>query len=233
MNLGLSLFRLQNLETTISHIHKRINEIDSIISDKKLETLAQARIIDAQKALKSETNKLNEVQAQVEASKLKLKFNQNALFGGKISNTRELQDLQMEAEALRRRIASLEDEQLDFMILVEAAQQNLSDAEKAYTDAIASRSEENAALLGEKIRIQGDLPDLNNQIQAIVKGIPQTNLEVYRTLLRSKNGLAVVEVIDNSCAACGYELAPADQQAARSPSTLLRCKTCSRILYKS
>ena len=233
MNLGLSLFRLQNLDTTIAQIHARIHQIDNLISDTHLEKQGQVRITEAQNSLKSANSDLKIIQDQVDASRLKLKFNQSALFGGKISNSKDLQDLEMEAQALRNRIASLEEEQFEAMVCVEAANSAILEAEKSLADLIARRVEDNAAMLGEKMKIQGDLPDLIDQQQAILNAIPAESLSIYQSLLRTKNGLAVVEVIENACTACGYELAPADQQAARSPSSLLRCKTCGRILYKS
>jgi uncharacterized protein len=53
-----------------------------------------------------------------------------SLYGGKIRNPKELQDLQVEIAALKRRTATLEDEQLEAMLAVEDAETQLTEANK-------------------------------------------------------------------------------------------------------
>ena len=47
---------------------------------------------------------------------IKLDQNQSSLYGGKITNPKELQDLQIESDALHRKITDLEDKLIDLMI---------------------------------------------------------------------------------------------------------------------
>lgn len=233
MNLGLSLFRLQTLDSAINQIRNRIDAIDQTIRNtdklKKAEDdneFARVKLEECNALLRQKTN-------QVEATRMKFKFNQNALFGGKISNSKELRDLEMEAASLQKLISAQENDQLDQMIVVEEAQNLLASAETHLQDEVARKSESNAHLLGEKMKLESDLPGLLEQRQAIVGNIPAPILSSYSGLLISKNGTAVVEVLDDACSACGSELTPAEQQAARSPASLMRCKTCGRILFKS
>jgi hypothetical protein len=119
------------------------------------------------------------------------------------------------------------------MLAVEEVQISLQNNEKKLMVTKAHKVETDSNLLGEKLKMEKDLPSLLHQRKTIFEGIAPEIQEAYSNLLNTKNGLAVVEVIDDACSACGYELTPADQQSARSPASLLRCKVCSRILFKS
>jgi predicted nucleic acid-binding Zn-ribbon protein len=58
-------------------------------------------------------------------------------------------------------------------------------------------------------------------------------LDEYEALFRSKGGVAVAEIFDESCKACGVELSPTDIQQAANPNIITKCKSCGRILYKN
>jgi len=233
MNNALSLFRLQSIDTIVFKTYARIAQIDQVLNDNSVINEIETSISESKKLLEERNHSLKLITIQVESNQLKLKLNQNALFGGKISNSKELRDLEQEADALNRFISKLEEDQLECMLAVEEAQISLQNSENILIEAMARKTESNASLLGEKLKMERELPGLLHQKKTIFDGIDPEIQKVYSNLMLTKNGLAVVEVIDDACSACGYELTPADQQSARSPASLLRCKICARILYKS
>ena len=233
MNLPLSLYRLQNIDTQLRHINTRLKEIEAILLQDESVQRALKNLEESKVVVNDQAKNLKDIEEQVQAKMIKFKLTQASLFGGKISNTKELQDLQNEGEALKRTITKLEEEQLLFMIALEEAQEAQRQAEFQYKQAIADQVSNNSKLLGEKTKLESDLPGLEAQRQSITQWIPIPTLESYENLIKTKAGKAVAEVIDDSCSACGAMLTPAEIQSARSPTTLLRCRTCGRILYKS
>jgi len=233
MNLPLSLYRLQNIDTQLRHINTRLKEIEAILLQDESVQRALKNLEKSKVVVKDQAKNLKDIEEQVQAKMIKFKLTQASLFGGKISNTKELQDLQNEGEALKRTITKLEEEQLLFMIALEEAQEAQRQTEYQYKQAIADQVSKNSRLLGEKTKLENDLPGLETQRQSIAQGIPSLTLEIYENLIKTKAGKAVAEVMDDSCNACGAMLTPAEIQSARSPATLLRCRTCGRILYKS
>jgi len=233
MNLPLSLYRLQNIDTQLRHINTRLKEIEAILLQDESVQKALKNLEESKVVVKDQAKNLKDIEEQVQAKMIKFKLTQASLFGGKISNTKELQDLQNEGEALKRTITKLEEEQLLFMIALEEAQEAQRQTEYQYKQAIADQVSKNSRLLGEKTKLENDLPGLETQRQSIAQGIPSLTLEIYENLIKTKAGKAVAEVMDDSCNACGAMLTPAEIQSARSPATLLRCRTCGRILYKS
>jgi uncharacterized protein len=128
MSESLNLFRLQKLDTEIDQTRSRLDEIEQSLSDDRRLKLAKRKNEKAQQVLKDARIQLNQIEDKVEAQRIKRKTTQNALFGGKIKNPKELQDLQMESEALKRYITQLEDEQLEAMIAHETAEEDLTNS---------------------------------------------------------------------------------------------------------
>jgi len=233
MNETFSLYRLQQLDTQRIQRLKRIKQIDQIVASDKAVLKAQAIVQRAADALTESDNKLEELRKKVEEKTLKLKLTQAKLFGGKISATKELQDLQAESEALRRTIKTLEDEQMQLLEGNELCQAQKKKAESDLQQLLNRKASENSLLLGEREKLKSQLPKINAQREALKSQLDGKLLDEYEALFRSKGGVAVAEIFDESCKACGVELSPTDIQQAANPNQITKCKSCGRILYKN
>jgi len=214
MSKALNLYRLQKLDSQIDKITQRLKQIEKALKDNLRIRRAKKVLVRAQKNAQRMRIKLHQIEDKVEGKRIKRKLVQTSLFSGKIKNPKELQDLQMESEALKRYINQLEDEQLEAMIENEAAENDEEQSKKALANAKATTSEENASLLGEQLKLQDDLERLMREKEAVL-------------------GTAVTEVSDGGCSICGQALTPADQQSIRSSHQLIFCPSCGRILYES
>ena len=233
MNETFSLYRLQQLDSQRIQRLKRIKQIDQIIASDKAVLRAQAIVQKATIALTHSDNELEELRKKVEEKTLKLKLTQAKLFGGKISATKELQDLQAESEALRRTIKTLEDEQINKLEINDSLQGRKSSTEAALKQLLNQKATENSLLLGEREKLKSQLPKINSQRDVLKNQLEGKLLEEYEVLFKSKGGVAVAEIFDESCKACGVELSPTDIQNAANPGVITKCKSCGRILYKS
>ena len=232
MSQSLNLFRLQKLDTTIDKIKSRLTEIDQKLSDDRRVEHAEKILSKVQVVAKNARIELNKIEDKVEALRIKRKTSQAALFGGKIKNPKELQDLQMESEALKRYITQLEDEQLEAMIIHEGAEQAEKQAVTDLKNAKGNSAEANAELLGERTKLEEDLNRLIREKEAVLQAIPKESMELYHRLRKTKRGAAVVSVSDGGCSICGQALTPADQQSIRASNSLVFCPSCGRILFQ-
>jgi len=232
MNNTFSLYRLQQLDSQRIERLKRIRQIDQIIASDKAVLRAQSIVQKANDALEINNIDLENVRQKVEEKILKLQLTQAKLFGGRISAPKELQDLQAESEALRRTIKSLEDEQMVLLEANDVCQNAKQAAEAGLQQLLNKKASENSLLLGEREKLKKQLPKINSQREALKSQLDQKLLKEYDALFKSKGGVAVAEIFDESCRACGVELSPTDIQQAAKPDVLMKCKSCGRILYK-
>ena len=232
MSESLNLYRLQKLDTRIDHIKSRLDEIDQKLSDDRRVRRAAKKLQKAEVEATKIRIKLNQIMDKVEAQRIKRKTNQATLFSGKIKNPKELQDLQMEGEAIKRYIAQLEDEQLDAMIENEAAEKVEKQAQSDLKQAKGTAVEENAALLGEQKKLEGELERLLREKEAVLNAVQPEALKLYHQLRKRKRGTAVAAVVEGGCSICGQSLTPADQQSIRASNKLVFCPNCGRILFE-
>lgn len=232
MNNTFSLYRLQQLDSQRIERLKRIKQIDQIIASDKAVLKAKSVVQKADDALTSNNNELENVRLKVEEKTLKLKLTQAKLFGGKINAPKELQDLQAESEALRRSIKSLEDKQMVLLEANDTCQDAKKAAEAGLQQLLNKKASENSLLLGEREKLKMQLPKINSQRESLKSQLDEKLLKEYDALFKSKGGVAVAEIFDGSCKACGVELSPTDIQQAANPNVLMKCKSCGRILYK-
>jgi uncharacterized protein len=231
MNQSSQLYQVQKIDTALDQTNARLGEINRIIeSDQSVQT-AQDLLSSAMESTQSTRRSLTLIEDAVKAVEIKIQLSEASLYGGKISNPKELQDLQNEITALKRRLASLEDDQLEAMLAFEDAETQLSEANKNLNEVKATFASQQASLLGEQSQLLKIAERLQAERDATVQSILPENMEFYERLRRQKRGLAVVMVEDGTCSGCGSSIRPAERQLARSPSQMLPCSSCGRILY--
>lgn len=233
MSEALNLYRLQELDSQLDRIDTRLKEIEKALSDDRRVRKARKSLDKAEEDAQKIKIELHRIEDLVEDQRLKRKTTQASLFSGKIKNPKELQDLQMESEALGRYIAKLEDKQLETMIANESAELALEEAKKALQQAVGNAAEENASMLGEKTKLEEAQVRLLKEKEAVLGAIPSNNLERYERLRKIKRGIAVASISDGGCSLCGQALTPADIQSVRSSSSLVACPSCGRILFSN
>ncbi|MBE0409960.1 MAG: hypothetical protein IBX69_09545 [Anaerolineales bacterium] len=231
MGQPFKLYRLQLIDTELDRVKSRLQEIDIALSYDEPLRQANLRVEKASKAYQDANKLLRNIEQQVETQQIKIKETETALYGGKVSNPKELQDLSNESEALKRYLNTLEDRQIDAMLVAEDAEHQHREAIEKLEKVKAEVIQNNASLLGERSRLKKELERQLIERQAIASSISSEDLDLYENLRKQKNGVAVAKVSDQACAACGTTLNAAMVQAARSPNQIIRCSTCGRILY--
>ena len=230
MNQTAHLYRVQKLDLALDHNNKRIQEIDRLLDSDKTIQSAKNQIrtakIDSQKAHQT----LREIEENSRSIQTKIQISESKLYGGKITNPKELQDIQNEIASLKRHLSNIEDEQLEAMMALENYEQKLKQAETDLIKAQADFSQKSAGLLGEKSQIQKENERLSKERSATVSFVSDDALELYQNLRANKNGRPMAIIEDQCCAACGTSLRPAELQSAKSIK-ITYCPSCGRILY--
>jgi predicted nucleic acid-binding Zn-ribbon protein len=231
MSQTKNLYLLQQIDTEIDSSRVRLTEIEDQLNDNSALKQAKTKAEKAENSLHQAQIALKHAEQDVETQQTKITNNERALYGGAITNPKELEDLQMESAALKRHLATLEDRLLEAMVVFEEANKKSSAAQTELEDCRQQVAQENTELTAEQEDLNAKLEDLTGKKAEAEAPIDPAAMETYLQLRQSRAGVAVTEVVDNSCAACGANLTAAQAQAARSPSKITTCESCKRILY--
>jgi len=231
MSISLSLYRLQQIDSQMDEKKKRLEEIRRLLANTRELREAESRAEKAEESYRKAERALRRAEAETKEQRVQIEQAEAMLYGVTIRNPKEVQDLQKKVESLKRHLASLEDAQLDAMMLLEEADSARREAKRGLELAQANALSQNHALHEESEMLEGALEKLNHQRKAILTGIDSSALSLYEELRASRHGLAVAAMHEGGCDACGATLTPSQQQQVRAASEIFRCPSCGRILY--
>ncbi|MDQ2650219.1 MAG: C4-type zinc ribbon domain-containing protein [Actinomycetota bacterium] len=156
------------------------------------------------------------------------------LYSGTISNPRELQAMQDEIGALKRRISQLEDQELELMEQIEP----LDGAVAGFASERGAADEQAAAL---RARIAEAEVDVDAELEAnragrneLAASVDADLLEQYEHLRKQLGGIAIARLVGNNCGGCHLQLSAVEVARLKKlgPDEPANCEECGRLLAR-
>jgi len=233
MSSALGLYRLQQVDSQMDQIRARLDKIRETLEN-DLELRAAKDAVSASEAAHTKaSNAVKASEAEVESQRIKIEHAEASLYGGQVTNPKELQDLQMDVASLKKYLGTLEERELEAMVRAEETENALDESNKKLQAVQSNLKEQNRDLANESEALNQDIERLAPERKAIVDDIVEDLLNAYEKLRKQKKGIAVAAMAENSCSACGTTLTQSQHQNARSTDGLFNCPTCGRIIYAS
>ena len=225
------LYRLQEIDLESNRLKGRLEEIRVTLEDSA--EIEQLRADLGTKDSAMGTIRLDSKRAEneVEDQRIKIQNTEQALYGGNVSDPRELEDLQMESDSLKRHLETLEDRYLEIMLQQDETESALAASAASLKTAEARQASLHTDLNSEREGVDDRLANLEAEREVALGSISEQDLETYEGLRTRLNGVAVVVLNGDSCGACGLTLSASSRQLVGSGDELIRCIQCSRILY--
>ena len=147
-------------------------------------------------------------------------------------NQKEYETAMRETDALQKQISAYEAQIVEAMEELETVESDLENR----ADEISSLDAKREAALAEfdsvvkKDRAEYDR-ELKHRAEAFAT-LPDRLAAIYdRMAQRSRDGIAVAEVVNGSCSACYMQLRPQVQLNVKKGDEIITCESCTRILY--
>lgn len=231
MSIALNLYRLQQIDTRLDQVTSRLAAIQSALENDAMLKAARLRQEKADAAAKEAEQALQQAENEAAAQRIKLEQAESSLYSGRIQNPKELADLQNDVASLKRRLAALEDRQLEAMLTLEEARAALDATQKEYFVTQGQVISQNASLKTEQDSLQKEAETLSAQRLAVLPVIDTESLSRYDTLRQQRRGLAVATISEDACNACGASLTRSHAQSVRFSQQIVNCPSCGRILF--
>lgn len=224
------LYKLQQIDSEIAEKKKRLGEVlqlqkgnPALIAARTKQEKATAELLGLQTQHKDKSLELKSIQT-------KAKNSENRLYSGKVTNPKELSDLQSEIEGLGRRAEAVEEEVLELMIEVEVAEEEREGAETAVSKLETAWQQQSGDLETEKNELALRLHHLMQQRKEHLTTVQPNALREYDALYKKKGGVAVAKMRVNKCLSC--QITASDQKVRQAKSgSLEHCGGCGRIIY--
>jgi predicted nucleic acid-binding Zn-ribbon protein len=231
------LLAVQEHDTTADQIEHRRR---SLPARKELEGLmAQLGTLDEQ-ATEVEGRKHELVRSQqrledeIASLGAKAKEHDTTLYGGTIANPRELQSLQDEIAALKRRIGQLEDQEIELMEQIEPLDADLVRLRAERTALDEQAGSLRAAIAEDEVGLDAELAGVRAERERVAQQVDPALLAEYEAMRPRVGGIAIARLVGGSCGGCHLSLSAVEVDRIKKlpPEEPARCEECGRLLAR-
>ena len=230
MSRAASLLQLQGIDLEIDVKQNRLKAIEVALGEDPTVKKAQHDLLEAQAQTHTARVVVQGLEHENQSLAQKIADVDGRMYGGKVSNPKELQDLQNDVAFLQRRREALEEKQFEALLTTEAAEVLQRDVQQRLERAESAAAEAHGSLREEREQLRVDLARLQVNRDQAAAPISAADLEIYTRLRQSKKGRAVSELDEGACTACGVAPSSSRIQDARQGNDLILCGSCGRIL---
>lgn len=224
-----SLIELQRHDAIVSDFEEKAAAFDPLIRRKNQELDAlRTNLKTAKESLTANTLKKKGLEGQVE-EKQKLVQKHNAELNSLKSND-AYKAMLGEIEAAKQAVTQIEDQILVVMEAIEAGERKFKEAETKFKSDEASLKAEVQRLEGEKAAAMSVVAARKAERDTFAKTLPATAVAQYDAIRGQRGGVAVVEMVNNSCGGCHLALTQNKINEVRKAKSVVICESCSRFI---
>lgn len=230
MNPSHTLYRIQRVDLKLHAHRKRAKAIDAeLASDEAIQHAQQAKQA-VEKQLRPAEARATDLNLELQSIATQRTQFSAQLYGGAISNPKELQDIQQKIDELARRQGELETELLETMMTVDNFKAQVDAAAAHLAEVEAARASELGTLLEERQQIRTEIRQLKAQREKLVAETDAEALVLYDEMWRVKQGRPVAVMEGDRCKHCGVSQTEVAAQRVRRGQEIVFCTNCGRIL---
>ena len=147
-------------------------------------------------------------------------------------NQKEYETAMRETDALQKQIAAFETQIIEKLSAVEEVEKELESRAEEINTLDGKRDAALKEFDDEVTKHRAELDEDLKRRNDVFVTLPAQLAAVYNRLAqRSRDGIAVAEVVNGSCSACFMSLRPQMQVEVKRGDQIITCESCSRILY--
>ena len=226
------LLELQKIDIDIDEEEKKKKSLPLMIEGiiKKIQGLKDS-LKNKNENYKNLQIKLKRIELDLTEKSNKIKKHQEDLYGGKISDIKELKQIQKVIANYQKEKASIEEDVLDLMEEVEDLDKSISHLNqdlKVKEEEFKKRKEEMDLA---KLAFEKNMDSLNIKRGEILSKITDDRLfKEYELLRKEKGGKAIMEVDGSICPGCYLDLPSDVIYQLKKNRKIVICPNCNRIL---
>jgi len=233
MTTAAELFALQETDLAIDSAVARLTDVEAELGETAELIEARQQMDQCRERLRPLEERQKELDWEAEEVRGKTAAIENKLYGGSVSNPKELEDYQADLTSLRGQLSRREDALLEVMLEFDDAEAGLRQAETALAEVEESWKVQQTSLQGTQAKLKDEIEGLEAKRARRVDGMDAAALSLYQTLRERRQGTAVAVVERGLCQGCRISLPMSVVQKARAGAGLVQCVSCERILLVS
>jgi len=231
MSRTVGLYDLQKTDDELQIVSRRLKEIAAALGESDQVTQTRKQATDAEEHLSKCRTQARDLDLEVSGVNQRIETNEQRLYGGRVTNPKELANLQEDAGSLKRWREKKEEDLLEALVAEEDAEKDASGAQSNLGQIIARWEADQEDLVAEQSQLETQQEELLQHRGSLIASIDPEDIGTYQALRQRKGGRAVVAVEDGICEGCRMPPPTSQVQQAGTGETVVFCNNCGRILH--
>lgn len=227
------LQEIQELDLKIDELSELLNQVRIELKEDGEITSISASLIEMSSKISIINVQENDANDAAVATELKLKSLRDKLYGGEITNSKELEALEDEGKFLEEQLSTEEDLALELMESLEILTTTMDRTAVQLEDLKQKRGIRLKELEMEEKNLSSQIKEFVSKRSSLASLVTIGTMNLYETLRQSRGGIGIAEVdrARGICQACRIMIPVNDLQKVRSSGGIVQCNSCRRILY--
>jgi uncharacterized protein len=227
-----NLIDLQHVDVRLTDVRARLAKFPKKLADSDARIAASKAALDTTKAAQlANVKDRKKYELDVESWKDRARKYRDQT--SQVKTNEAYRALQHEVDGAEQEIAKAEDRLLEQMVASEEYDRRIKAAEAALKEVEQIERVQRSTVEADRAVAEKELATLEADRARAAAGIAENLLDHYDRIVKKHHGVALAEVRDEKCGACGMIVRPHVIQEMRraDSSQLFHCETCTRILY--
>lgn len=229
MSQVLDLLTLQSLDDEAAALEAALADAERRLHGDEQLNEARRVFAEADQEVTDLRREQRQLEVEIAGFTARIDPEEKRLYGGSVTNSKELQSIQQEIDALKAQRAKREDTLLEALSQLEVAEDERVRTLQAVEQHEARRSRDVEALEAEVLRLNAAITRSQAKRAAQKAKVTGPVVALYEDLRRRKGGQVIVRIQGSSCSGCRVQLPETIRRRAMS-AQLAQCPNCERIL---
>ena len=189
-------------------------------------------LTEKEELLKKTTVDIETSENIIATSQEKINTLKDKLTDGSISTNKEYDAMMETIDYEKNLVSEKETELLTLMETKDALSKEIEEDKSNLDTLIQDLASKKEALESKLSEVSDEKNSLEEERNNIIKNVDDTILAQYQTIYEARNGVAVAEILDDSCGECGSFI-PAQLVNEALAKQVVFCGNCGRFVYQS
>ena len=189
-------------------------------------------LAEKEELLKKTTVDIETSENIIATSQEKVNTLKDKLIDGSISTNKEYDAMMETIDYEKNLVSEKETELLTLMETKDTLSKEIEEDKSNLDTLIQDLASKKEALESKLSEVSDEKNSLEEERNNIIKNIDDSILAQYQTIYEARNGVAVAEILDDSCGECGSFI-PAQLVNEALAKQVVFCGNCGRFVYQS
>ena len=231
MSVVDQIILLHDVDSKLFEINKLLGDLPGQVEElvAKEKNLKNS-LVEKEELLKKTTVDIETSENIIATGQEKIKTLKDKLTDGSISTNKEYDAMMETIDYEKNLVSEKETELLTLMETKDTLSKEIEEDKSNLDTLIQDLISKKEALESKLSEVSDEKNSLEEERNNIIKNIDDSILAQYQTIYEARNGVAVTEILDDSCGECGSFIPPQLVNEALEKQIVF-CGNCGRFLY--